>query len=104
MFPVRDLDQRTVRSRRGLGESCAEPSEGGMLKPLTAESIIARWMSMIIEMSPSVKRWDPEPLRMTPGEGRGGERATFLTSALRVRARAALAGSLLLTQERVAEA
>ena len=33
----------------GLGESCAEPSEGGMLKPLTAESIIARWMSMIIE-------------------------------------------------------
>jgi len=51
-----------------------------MLKPLTAESIIARWMSMIIEMSTSVKRWDPEPLRMTRGEGRGGERATCLTS------------------------
>ena len=44
------------------GEPCAEPSEGGSLQPLTAESIIARWVSMIIEMS-SVRRWNPKPRR-----------------------------------------
>ena len=33
-----------------FGESCAEPSEGGGLQPETAESISARWKSVIIEM------------------------------------------------------
>ena len=56
------------------GEPCAEPSEDGSFQPLTAESIIARWVSMIIEMS-SVRRWNPKPWRRVCLCGdRGGRR------------------------------
>ena len=58
------------------GEPCAEPSEGGgggRFQPLTAESIIARWVSMIIEMS-SVRRWNPKPWRRVVCGDRGGRR------------------------------
>ena len=41
------------------GEPCAEPSEGGRLQPLTAENIIARWVSMIIsERNPKSQTTD----------------------------------------------
>ena len=42
-----------------LCESSAEPSEGGGLQPETAESISARWKSVIIEMCEE-DRWNPD--------------------------------------------
>jgi len=48
---VVSTNEPSSREREVLGESCAEPSEsGGRLQPETAESISARWKSMIIEM------------------------------------------------------
>ena len=65
----------SARAGRAPKVGSTEPSEaqGGRSPPLTAEIIIARWVSMIIEMS-SVRRWNPKPWRRVVCGDRGGRR------------------------------